>query len=693
MRRGIFEIFLLLLILLSPLSYTIQPPDLSMEWVKVGNREVVEGEIVEITARVENLMPGESTSFAVSFYLDITDSEHLIKRVTYSSINHYRLPSFKWDTAGMKAGKHVIIAHVSDGNEENNYAECNITILKCWKGEGLLITEVYYHARPHRNNEYVCITNSGKKAINLDGYYITTTPWKRMDKQNKIILPPIFLEKGESIYLTQNGSSFRFETGFPPDYEYYNCSSIPDIKREGHFIMANHGGVVCLKDAYNHTMDVVVYGDGFFNQGWEGDSIRNVGEGVVLKRRGWIDTNTSYEWEYNRTYIIGQSSFDAWHGVAYDAIAFCSPDCSYEVVSSEIRNADDLIINMYTFTNPFIEEIIEKGNATVKMMMDGDVIGGIPMEERWIAWRLSDDGEVRYLMEDRDEGIYKRYRYNHAKYVICGKKCIVESANWGMNGLPPNPSYGNREWGIIVESHSLSDFMRKVFDYDFNPIFQDSIPFNESSFTHGKPPDDFFPSHFIPHGNYRKRFSSLHVNKSFNITLVLSPDNAEEEIISLLGKAEREILVEELYIEKDWNGGINPFLRKLIEKNESGVAVHVLMNNNPAYSTSAMNMETADFLRERGIDVRMQNRINIHNKGVIVDGKYVLISSINWGENSVRRNREVGIVVENEEIAKYFSNVFWYDWNYKEERKEGSNFPMLFIFAATFLIIYLYRRR
>ncbi|MCD6481034.1 MAG: lamin tail domain-containing protein [Thermoplasmata archaeon] len=692
MMRGWAIITVIVAIFLLYPSNAIFSSDLSLKWVKTDREVAIEGEIVEIRARVENLAEN-STPFAVSFYLDVTDAEHLIARVTYASISHYRIPSIKWDTSGVEAGEHVIIAHVSDEREENNYARCNITILKAWKGSDLLITEVYYHARPHRNNEYIAITNVGARSINLEGYYLTTTPWKRVDEQNKVIFPFCILGPGESVYVTQNGSSFQFETGFAPDYEYYDCSSIPDMIREGRFVMANDGGVVCIKDAYNHTIDVVVYGNAFFHEGWMGEAIHPVGEGVVMKRNGWEDTNTSYEWEYNRTYVIGQSSFGVWHGRVDGCIAFCSPDCSYKVISSEMEKADEICINLYTFTNPFIAEILEGSNASIKMLLDGNVIGGIPMEERWIAWRLSQRGNVGYMMGDEERGIYKRYRYNHAKYVIYGERCIVESANWGMGGVPVDTSYGNREWGIVLEGENLSDFLWKVFDYDFNFSFQDIVAFNASNFTHGMPPGDFSPSHFIPHGDYVKRFDPLYINESFNATLILSPDNAEEEILNLLEKAEREILVEQLYIDKDWSGGMNPFLRKLIEKNESGVAVYVILNNNPWYTTSIMNGETAKFLRERGIRVRLQKNINIHNKGVVVDGKYVLISSINWGENSVRCNREAGIIVENPDVAGYFENIFWYDWEYERTQKSGNDFSIVIIFAATFLIIYLYRRR
>jgi phosphatidylserine/phosphatidylglycerophosphate/cardiolipin synthase-like enzyme len=43
---------------------------------------------------------------------------------------------------------------------------------------------------------------------------------------------------------------------------------------------------------------------------------------------------------------------------------------------------------------------------------------------------------------------------------------------------------------------------------------------------------------------------------------------------------------------------------------------------------------------------------------VIVDGERVLISSINWNKHSPTYNREIGIIIENPELAAYYTEVF-----------------------------------
>jgi phosphatidylserine/phosphatidylglycerophosphate/cardiolipin synthase-like enzyme len=54
----------------------------------------------------------------------------------------------------------------------------------------------------------------------------------------------------------------------------------------------------------------------------------------------------------------------------------------------------------------------------------------------------------------------------------------------------------------------------------------------------------------------------------------------------------------------------------------------------------------------------------LHNKGMIVDGRKTLISSINWTENSMKNNREAAVLVDSPHVARYYQNLFDVDWQY-----------------------------
>ena len=67
----------------------------------------------------------------------------------------------------------------------------------------------------------------------------------------------------------------------------------------------------------------------------------------------------------------------------------------------------------------------------------------------------------------------------------------------------------------------------------------------------------------------------------------------------------------------------------------------------------------------------------LHNKGVIVDGESVLISSINWNSNAILRNREMGIVIHNDQLADWYLSSFEEDWNRLDTYTDtdGDNMP------------------
>lgn len=648
--------------------------DLEVKWVKVDKDVVVEGEVVEVRARIDN--NGESHPFNVYFYVD----GNLIKKIHYESINKYRLPSIKFDTRGYEGNHTIYVRLDDDGDNSNNDGTAYIKIIKVVAKRTAIIKEFYPYANPGVNCEYVLISTCNNTC---SGLYITTQPWKRVDKQNKIYLPRF---KGE-LYITRNGSAFLKQMGFEADYEYYNLSSTPDIEREGAVYMPNDGGAIAIKDAFNHTIDCVVYGNFSFKDGWYGSPL-HAKKGYILYRN-CIDTNTSMEWKSRRA---GASHFPPFNLTVKNATFFCSPDGSYQVVSDSILGGN-ISINIYMFTNPFLYRILHSSNATIRIMLDGNVIGGIPLEERYIAWKLNEDknADVRYMFGSSSH-TYKRYRFDHAKYAIIDDKCIIESANWVRNGIPETSSYGNREWGVVIENKSLARILWKVFKYDFNKNFMDIIEFNSSSPFMGKPKNFSLLFNRIK-GNYRPVFSPEVENRSFNVTLILAPDNAEKEILNLIKKAENEIVVEQAYIQLYWHDKINPFIDALVDMANEGIDVKVLMNyNKNYYSTNKMNEETMKYLLAHGIKAKL-SRINIHNKGMVVDNKICLISSINWGENSVRNNREIGIIIYDKNASVYFHNIFEYDWNYAVEKSfDIQLLAIVAVFIIALLIIYLGRR-
>ncbi|GAG18678.1 unnamed protein product, partial [marine sediment metagenome] len=253
--------------------------------------------------------------------------------------------------------------------------------------------------------------------------------------------------------------------------------------------LSNTGGAAALKDGYNHTIDIIVYGDSeYVSKGWNGLSVPKSGSGVILKRNihNGIpkDTNMSSDWKHPRIYGIGQSDFPyVTMSCTGEIKMFVSPDCSFETIVSELRNATKSIyFNIYEFTNPFLcDELVAalKRGVSVNVFLEGAPVGGIDDREQFILNRIANNGgKIRFIVNDPDNDVYDRYRFDHGKYlVIDNYTVIVESCNWAKTGIPKDPTFGNREWGIVVRNEDVASYFLDVFLDDWNPLRCDSYSF------------------------------------------------------------------------------------------------------------------------------------------------------------------------------------------------------------------------
>lgn len=160
---------------------------------------------------------------------------------------------------------------------------------------------------------------------------------------------------------------------------------------------------------------------------------------------------------------------------------------------------------------------------------------------------------------------------------------------------------------------------------------------------------------FTPHKR-PPQFISAHMS----ISPVHSPDNAEGAIIDLIGKATKSLFIEQIYV----NGFLNDILLAVKAAKDRGVDVRVIQD------FSGYHEDGSNILASAGIPVRLlKSNSSIgspfdsqHNKGVIVDGRYTLVCSINWSPTSIRQNREAGLIIDSTAVATYYTDLFMFDW-------------------------------
>ncbi|MEQ9715904.1 MAG: phospholipase D-like domain-containing protein [Candidatus Asgardarchaeum sp.] len=333
-------------------------------------------------------------------------------------------------------------------------------------------------------------------------------------------------------------------------------------------------------------------------------------------------------------------------------IVFTSPDSSYDVLVNLINSAkNDIKIEIYSIYNPYLLKALNdaiKRGVSVNVITEKYHASSFENNRNiWAAWNLTQAGASVYWSNDTE------FAYTHAKMAIIDSSLtVIMSGNWVKTGVPVHSSYGNREWGVVINNSDVADYFIDVFIEDLSIARPYSTSDGNGTSVSG----------YIPHGQYPHPFTSDTFQGYFEVTPVVSPDTSETLIRQLIDSANETLEIAQLYIYKNWGTSLSPFVTDIVEAAQRGVKVRILLNNG-----SSPNEDLVQHLQSyENIAVAYSNDTyfeNYHVKGVIVDGKIVLVSSINWSKTSVRSNRETGVIIKGKDVAMYFRNIFNWDWS------------------------------
>ena len=495
-------------------------------------------------------------------------------------------------------------------------------------------------------DEFIVITGSGS----LTGVSIS-------DGEGSARFPDGERASG-NVVLAQQAEAYRTVHGAYPDYEWYDSApGVPDLIRTGTLKLGNSGDEVILRERGRETCRVA----------WPGD---------VVCREGQVHFFEDGVWD-PRPLMIGQSRFDPVSFSGVSGTVFAAPDASREMLESTIALADsELLINVYEFTDPglAVDVAAARGDGvSVTLLLEGGPVGGISTEEKGVAAYLTDRGAAVFTMETTDTA-HARYRYDHAKYLIADRKAVlVVSENFKDTGFPEKDTTGNRGWGVLITDPRVAGYFADVFAADL--AGSDIVAYTGTG--------------ILPEETKGERYATVFGTQSFDgatVTPVIAPDTAHL-IPTFIEGAEKSIDIQQAYI-SNWTGGApNPYLEAAVDAARRGVGVRIILdsywfntegeNDNDEMAARINAAAAAEGLPMEARLARLGTGYpeKVHNKGVIVDGDAVLISSVNWNENSPSFNREAAIIIESPEAGAYFSTVFTTDWEDAGPLPEDSAAP------------------
>jgi phosphatidylserine/phosphatidylglycerophosphate/cardiolipin synthase-like enzyme len=361
-----------------------------------------------------------------------------------------------------------------------------------------------------------------------------------------------------------------------------------------------------------------------------------------------------------------------------------APTDNLALTVSAITGAQhSLSLNIYELTSPEIQAALInriQAGVTVKILEEGQPVGGFSAAARGVqsqialAMKNSHNSNNHFYEMTSLAGGTRRFHFDHGKYaVIDDSKLLIGSENYSPTGNPQAGSLGNRGWEVLISDVTTAQNYLKVFTADTNLSSRDVRDITSSA-TSGSAPNgspSTGPSSSLPNAGALEAMS---------VTQITSPDSSLSGLTHLIQSATHTIDLEQMTFDSAWGPGqISPLYTALVEAARRGVKVRILLNDDKVFAHPGRVFVSKNKATQTSFDqVAAQEHLPlttlianlsamgvdyIHNKGMLVDGNIALISSINWDQNSVLKNREAAVAINSPSVFQYYENLFNSDWS------------------------------
>lgn len=149
---------------------------------------------------------------------------------------------------------------------------------------------------------------------------------------------------------------------------------------------------------------------------------------------------------------------------------------------------------------------------------------------------------------------------------------------------------------------------------------------------------------------------------SYTVTPLINEEYFEI-VHKALGRAKKSIKILMLVIKiGDYpDHPVNILLQDLIKAHKRGVEVKVILEGSQ-YKKEKSNIQTVNFLRNAGIDAKLDHPITVtHDKLIIIDDNLAIIGAHNWSYMALTKNNEISFLIKSEppnlQFVSYFREV------------------------------------
>lgn len=361
-----------------------------------------------------------------------------------------------------------------------------------------------------------------------------------------------------------------------------------------------------------------------------------------------------------------------------------SPDAGWQMLQPFLTGAPgDLVVGMYDFTAPHIDQAVLAGRGQDgKLTLTLDHPPGKATREQTIedtehdlealgaqlsfAWAL--EGHDRKVTEFIYPNAY------HIKVAVRPDDVMwLSSGNWNTTNQPvidlgdrdaaiATAQESDRDWHVIAHSPGLAKVFRAYLNKDNEVAQQFQAPEIPAGLAALMP--DAVPDALLAVEARAKPtvafFPPQPVTGTLKVRPLLTPFDYQPHILDLIKSASQSFWMQTQYIKLSGKPGDedhDALIAAVADRIAAGLDVRLITSE----------FQTADMiekLMDAGIDssvLRIQP--HVHNKGIIVDHKTVVVSSQNWSADGTLRNRDAGLIIyDSPDAAQYFEQIFLHDW-------------------------------
>ncbi len=433
--------------------------------------------------------------------------------------------------------------------------------------------------------------------------------------------------------------------------------------------LGNDGDQLYLIDADGVTRDTFLYGDKT-TPAW--GILSYTSPDLIYTRAGWptgpwIDTDSAEDWRPPRIHRVGESDIAPRTFMVQAVTAYVSPDNSFQVITDLLDGARERIhLHVYDLRSQELADVLvaaARRGVDVQVLVQDRPVG----QDQWDRHQTADAlRRIEAAGGTAYTGLDDRYRNHHLKVVVVDGAVAIQSENWVASGVPEDPSWGNRGWGVILHDVQAAHWFATWLHDDRRAW--DTVPFELGLHSPGF---EAPPRFATPTGAYRPAFGAQRFEGPIAVTPLISPehtfDPASNPLFAVMAAAEARVWAQQLDVSKGWQNdlgwhGPDAFRGALQDAGRRNVDARIQAAG-PFRVGDTDNADAIAGLPADGVATCTFARPDMvmHNKGVIADD-VVYVGSMNGNQHSRSMNREVGVLIDDPAVTAYFAQVFESDW-------------------------------